>query len=188
MNFEKLFDTLTGPVLGIAASLIPGGPAILGAINAFLPDDKKLPDTATGGQMMDAVNQLPAADRASLMEKRLDVEMAEINTWASIQESHAKADATGSSTRPAIAMMMAWVVIIEIVIIVSAWGYAVITKDFTMVKAVGDAWPMLLAIVATPSALLRAYFGMRTKEKTARYSAASGQPVGAIAGLIKAFK
>jgi hypothetical protein len=43
----------------------------------------------------------------------------------------------------------------------------------------------MLVLLATPTALLRAYFGMRTNEKKARYAAAIGQPVptGIVAGL-----
>ena len=54
-----------------------------------------------------------------------------------------------------------------------------------MVKALADAWPMLIAILGTPTSLLGAYFGMRTKEKRARYAAAAGQPFGAVAGVLK---
>jgi len=187
MDFGKLFDTIKGPLLTAASAVIPGGPLILGAINAMLPDDKKLPESATGGDMRDAVNQLAPEQRASLMEKQLDVEIEGIKSWTSIQEAHSIADAVGSSTRPAIAMMMAWVIVIEVAVIVGAWAFAVITGKADIVKAINDAWPMLLAIVATPTALLRAYFGMRTKEKTARYSTATGQPVGVVANLIKAF-
>jgi len=48
----------------------------------------------------------------------------------------------------------------------------------------------MLAILATPTALLRAYFGMRTTEKKSRYAAATGQPVHGgllhtVAGLIR---
>jgi hypothetical protein len=187
-TFGRIFDTIKGPLLGVASALIPGGPLVLAAINEILPENKQLPDTVTGSDMRRAVSRLDPVQRASLMEKQLDVEIAELNTWATIQEAHSKADSTGSTTRPTIAMMMAWVVVLEVVIIVVAWAYAVFTGDNAMIKEVNEAWPMLLAIVATPTALLRAYFGMRTKEKAARYSASTGQPLGMVANLIKEFK
>lgn len=187
MNFGKLFDTLKGPLLTAASTLIPGGPLILGAVNAMLPDDKKLPDTATGGDIRNAVNQLPADQRGSLMEKQLDVEIAEINAWEGIQGSLAAADATGSSTRPYIALMMAWTVVTVIIVFTIAWTAAVIGEDNETLKVLSDSWPILLAVIATPTALLRSYFGMRTKEKTSRYSAATGQAIG-LASIIKAFK
>lgn len=188
MNFGKLFDTLKGPTLTLASTLIPGGPAILAAINLMLPDDKKLPETATGGDMRNTVNQLTPEQRGSLMEKQLDVEIAEINAWEGIQGSLAAADSTGSSTRPLIALMMAWVIVGAISAIIGAWMMAIIDNDVETLKVLNGSWPALLAIVATPTALLRAYFGMRTKEKTARYSAATGQPMGAVANIIKLLK
>jgi hypothetical protein len=188
-TFGKLFSAITGPLLAVASTLIPGGPLILGAVNALLPDDKKLPATATGGEICNAVNALTPDQKSSLMEKELEVEIAEINAWAGIQESFAKADASGSSTRPYIAMMMAWCVVIEIAVVVLVWAIAVFDDDLATLKILKDSWPMLLALIATPTALLRAYFGMRTKEKQSRYSALSGHNVsGGFAGLIKAFK
>ena len=47
----------------------------------------------------------------------------------------------------------------------------------------------MVAVIGTPTALLRAYFGMRTKEKQSRYSAAAGQDMSSgLAGLVKAIR
>ena len=189
MNFGKALKSIAGPLLGVASALIPGGPIILGAINAMLPEDKKLPPTATGSDMHQAVNNLPPNAKASLMEKELDVEIAEIVAWEGIQESMSKADVAGASTRPRIAVMMAQVVVFVILVFISVWAIAIFHKDLETLKIINDSWATILAVIATPTALLRAYFGMRTKEKQSRYSAMSGQDVGGgLAGLIKAFK
>lgn len=189
MNFGKLFDAIKGPLLTVASTLIPGGPVILSAVNALLPDDKKLPATATGQEIRGVVNSLSPQARSSLMEKELDVEIAEINSWANIQESLAKADASGASTRPYIAKMMAWCVVLVIGLFVSVWAVAIITKDVETLKVLADSWITVFAVIATPTALLRAYFGMRTKEKQARYGMASGQsPVSGLTTLINAFR
>lgn len=188
MNFGKLFDAIKGPLLTAASSVIPGGPLILGAVNAMLPDDKKLPETATGNDIRNAVNQLPPEQRGSLMEKKLDVEIAEINSWEGIQASLSKADQAGSSTRPLIALMMAWCIVLFVALFSIVWGYSVVADHYDTLETLNESWPMMLAVIGTPTTLLRSYFGMRTKEKTARYSAASGQPVGAIANLIGALR
>jgi len=188
MNFKKLFETLKGPLLTAASTLIPGGPLILGAVNAMLPEDRKLPVTATGHDMRNAVAALSSEQRSSLMEKELDVEIAEITSWADIQQAHAVADAAGSSTRPFIALMMAWCIVTVVAIFIVVWADAVIGGKAELLKTLNDSWPMILAVVGTPTALLRAYFGMRTSEKKARYSAAAGQPVGALASLIGMIK
>jgi hypothetical protein len=188
MDFGKLFDTIKGPALTLASTLIPGGPAILGAINAVLPDSEQLPETATGAEMRNAVGRLPPEQRGSLMEKQLDVEIAEINGWASIQKSLSEADATGNSTRPWVAKLMACIVAFVIVVFVSVWAYAIVTEATATLKELADSWPLALAIIATPTELLRYYFGKRSAEKKARYTAAAGQPIGGIAQLLGVLK
>lgn len=189
MNFKEIFDTIKGPALAVASAFIPGGPEILAAVNAILPADKKLPESATGQNIVDAVHSLPPDQMASLMEKKLDVQITEINSWEKIQGHLATADAAGSSTRPTIALMMAWTVVGVILVFVTAWAIAMSNSDATVLDAVEKSWPMMLAIIATPTTLLRAYFGLRTKEKQSRYSAASGQDVTTgLTKLIAAFK
>lgn len=189
MNIGNLFDAIKGPLLTMASTLIPGGPLILGAVNALLPDDKKLPEAATGNDIRNAVNQLSPEQRSSFMEKKLDVEIAGIKSWTSIQESMALADSAGSSTRPWIAKLMAAGVFIAIMVFVAVWAGAIVSGDEKTLTALADSWPLMLAILATPTTLLRAYFGMRTKEKQARYAIASEQPKpNPLADMIKAFK
>ena len=188
MNFGKLFDAIKGPLLTAASSVIPGGPLILGAVNSMLPDDKKLPETATGSDIRNAVNQLTPDQRSSLMEKELEVEITEIKSWEKIQESLSKADAAGASTRPYIALMMAWCIVIVAMIFSSVLAYSIAVDHYDTVETLNESWPLMLTVLGTPTALLRAYFGMRTKEKTARYSAASGQPFGAVANMVGALR
>lgn len=189
MNFGKALKSIAGPLLGVASTLIPGGPIILGAINAMLPEDNKLPPTATGADMHQAVNNLSPDAKASLMEKELDVEIAEIEGWVNIQESMSKADIAGNSTRPFIALMMAWALVIELAAIIFVWGMAVWSKDNATLTILSNSWGMLAVLIGIPMELLRYYFGKRTKEKQSRYSAMSGQDVGGgLAGIIKAFK
>lgn len=189
MNFKNLFDAIKGPALTMASTLIPGGPAILAAVNAFMPDDKKLPPAATGQEIVSAVQGLPPDQQAELMKMELQVEMQEIQSWEKIQASLAQADAAGASTRPKIAMMMAYCVVIVVYIFIGAWTWAMFNVDKTALEVIKDSWPMMVAVIGTPTALLRAYFGMRTKEKQSRYSAASGQDLSSgIASLVKAFK
>ncbi|MCK5601801.1 hypothetical protein KAR91_08035 [Candidatus Pacearchaeota archaeon] len=178
MDFGKFFSSLAGPVLDVVASAIPGGTIALKMINGMLPDDKQLPTNATGKQIKDAVdNDLSGEQRTIIMSKKIDLEMQEVKSWEGIQASMAKADESGSSTRPEIAKMMAWVVVIEILAVILVWGLAVIGKDNATLLILNDSWAMLSALVATPTALLMAYFGMRTKEKQARYSAMTGNPI-----------
>jgi len=168
----KLFDILKKVGSVALRTMVSISGPIIDAVNMFLPEDKKLPSDATGDQVNRAVDTLPPEQQAQLLSKEYDVEIAEITSWTQIQSSLAEADKVGASTRPKIALMMAWIVCYAEIIAISMWGYAVIKNQVSL----ENSWPLIVAILATPIALLRAYFGMRSKEKKGRYNAAAGQP------------
>lgn len=188
MNIESILKKVGGAIIRDA---VPGGGLIVDAINSVLPDDKKLDATATGIQAQTAVNALPPEQRAPIMTKELDVEMTQANAWAQVVDSLSKADAAGSSTRPQIAVMMARVVAFAVIMATASWAIAIFSGKTDLLKTLNDSWGLLLAILGTPTALLRAYFGMRSDEKKARYAAATGgqvQPSGLLAGLASLMK
>jgi len=160
------------------------------AINAVLPANNQLAEDATGDMAMKAVATLPPEQQASLMEKKLEVEQTEIIEFTKVMSVLADADKTGSSTRPAIALMMARVVAFAIIIMVVAWAVAVLTDKTNTLEKLGNAWPLMVAVLGTPTALLNVYFGHRRKEKEARYNMASNSPpkTGWIKDVISAFK
>jgi len=188
----KLGSILTKIGSSIIRDVVPGGGLIIDAVNAFLPQDKKLPENATGRQATQAVNTLTPDQQAQILSKELDVEIAEITSWAQIQDSLARADQSGSSTRPRIALMMAEIVGFVVVAFASMFIIAIFRDQTDMIEKLTNAWPLILAVIATPTVLLRAYFGMRTKEKKARYQMAAGnmeEPNTSIWGdIISAFK
>lgn len=188
MKFADVIPYLkTG--LTVAAPFIPGGPAVVAAVNAFLPDSDKLSDSATGGEILAKYQGLSSDQRLQLESKQIDLQIADSNNWAKNVQSMADADAKGASTRPEIALMMAKCVCFSMIAMITAVFVAVINKDSQMLTALGNTWPLVTAILATATALLRAYFGMRTKEKQARYAAATNQPISdAVGGIAKLFK
>ena len=180
----KLSDILKTVGSGLIQTLLPGtGSLIVAGINKFLPGDSKLPDNATGEQAHSAISKLPPAQQASVLEKEYDVKIEEIRGYTERFAAMAAVDATGNTTRPQISLMMAQVVCFTIIVTVSMWAYAVITKNNTMIGTINDSWVLIGAIIATPSALLRAYFAMRTKEKQQKYEATTG--VKALPGIIE---
>lgn len=191
MELGTILKKIGGSVI---KNVIPGGgiaSLVIDSINAFLPEDKQLPEAATGDQAMSAIASLPPDQQAQVLSKQFDVEIAEINGWVQVVESLAKADATGASTRPEIALMMARVVCFAVIVAISSWAVAVLTNKENLLGNLNGSWPLVVAVLATPTALLRSYFGMRTDEKKSRYSAATGggvQQGGLIADLAALFK
>ena len=185
----KLSDILIKAGSTILKTLIPGSGLLIDSVNAFLPEDKKLPNDATGTQVADAVNTLPPDQRVLVLMKEYDVEIAEITSWTQVQSSLAEADKSGASTRPKIALMMAKIVSFVVVAYSSALIIAIILDRVSMITSLSNTWPLMLAIIATPTLLLRAYFGMRSKEKENRYNVAAGQSIqpGFLKGLLSTF-
>ena len=185
----KLSDILIKAGSTILKTLIPGSGLLIDSVNAFLPEDKKLPNDATGTQVSDAINTLPPDQRVLVLMKEYDVEIAEISSWTQVQSSLAEADKSGASTRPKIALMMAKIVSFVVVAYSSALIIAIILDRVSMITSLSNTWPLMLAIIATPTLLLRAYFGMRSKEKENRYNVATGQSIqpGFLTGLLSNF-
>lgn len=173
----KLGDILKKVGSTIIRNVVPGGGLIVDVVNSFLPKEKKLSEDATGEQIDQAVKTLTSEQQSQIYMKEIDVELAEINSWTQVQGSLAEADKAGASTRPQIALMMAKIVAFVVLAFSSMWIVAIFRDQVEMIKRLADSWPLMLTIVATPTALLRAYFGMRSKEKKERYSAAVGQAV-----------
>ena len=188
---------------------------MLGVVNELLPSDKQLnPDIATGKDLVNAVNSLPPDQQAIVMSKELDVDIIEEQEFTKRIQALGEVDKTGHSTRPKIADRMAWLVAYAVFVAITMWGVCMSVIVWQVVvtlkairagsdaaggidpveamKVVKDSWPFILAVLGIPSALLRAYFAMRSKEKNARVNMAiadSGQapPASGIAGLIGSF-
>ena len=64
MDFKTILKTVG---TGLITTLVPGGNAIISGIKAFLPDDKKLPDNATGTQAQNAISQMTPEVQAQIL-------------------------------------------------------------------------------------------------------------------------
>jgi len=183
----KLWDIVK--TIGSAAiqTALPGtGSLIVGAVNAMLPDDKKLPESATGQQITSAISTLPPEQQAEVMNKQYDVTIEDIrqshSTLRAMLESEAKSP---QSTRPYIAKGSFHVVSFAIIIAISVWAFGVATSDDGIIKTVVDGWPFILVVIAPLVVLLHTYFGVLKKEHKDRLDAANGaaNPAG-IVGLV----
>jgi len=161
MKFKDILHTLK-PFARVAANFIPGGPAVVAAINNFLPDDEKLPPTATGGEILARLQALPPEQQASVLEKDIDLQIAREEGWTERYQAMCEAD--GQSTRPKIALLMARMLAIPYVLIGLAMVYAVVAGQ----AALKDLWPTLLAYLGVPLGILNKYFGELRREQGQR--------------------
>lgn len=158
-------------------NLIPGAGLIIDMVNGFLPDDKKLPITASGVEVKGAIDALPPEQRNALLMKEIDLEVVKEQEWTKIISTLAEADKTGASTRPWIAKLMAAAVFYAIIIFISFVAKAIWVRDFATIEKLSGSWELITVFLGIPSYVLRAYFGDRTEEKKARYSLASNGSV-----------
>lgn len=165
----------------VAGTLNPALGAVIGAVNAVLPNDKKLPMSATGGQVIDVIETLPQEQRVSLLEREIDLQIAQEEGWSMRFEAMARAD--GQSTRPRIALMLAQVLVFEICAF-TVWA-------FVYPAQMGEPalWYAFGTLTGVPATVLVNYFGTLRKEQRARAAAVSGvQQIDGLAGLIQSFK
>jgi len=162
---------------GIAGTINPVLGSAICFINQFLPIGEKLPEAATGDEASNAVRNLPPDLRLKVEEKEMELEVQKVKSWEEIARVHAEVDKVGASTRPKIAMMMAWTVVVSVLPISLTLAYAIATSNEPLASASNNA-TLVLALIATPTALLSAYFGLRTSEKKSRYNASIGGSIG----------
>lgn len=173
----KLLDLLSKAGNLPLISALPGvgtAKAIVDAVNVMLPTDKQITENSTGNEVDAAIGELPPEQKAVLLNKQIELKITESNNWVSIQQAHAATDQSGASTRPYIALMMAWLVAFTIGASVLSLLLAVLLNRPEIVAALTNSWALILAMIGTPIILLRTYFGLRTSEKQSRYSASVG--------------
>lgn len=185
---SSLWDVVKTVGSQVIANVVPGGSMLMGVVNELLPDDKKLPAGATGDDVQTAINSLPAADRARIMEKEIDVDLTTIRESHSTLRTALEMDAANPhSTRPYIAKHSFHVIAFTTVVTISLWAYGIYKADTAMVDSIVDGWPFLLAAIGPLVVLLHAYFGVLKQEQKNKLDAAGGKsgPSG-IAGIISA--
>lgn len=187
---EKFSKWIRGATTA-AGVLCPAALPVVGIINSLLPKEKHLPKDASPEHVESVYNSLGPKQQAQVME-RVEVELAEIQASVDKLEAMVSVEEKATNCRPYIAMMMAGVTCLAISAAMVMWLRAVWVGDTGSLAQLKESWELMLVLLATPTALLKAYFGMRTNEKTARYQAAVGQQVqnngGVLSNLIGAFK
>lgn len=166
----KLLNILKQVGGGIIKSVIPGS-GILGVVNSLLSSGNKLPNDATGDDVSRAIAHLPEGDRLKLLERKFDVKIEKLRTLQAMLAADA---ITPHTTRPYIAKQSFHIVAFVTVVVVIMWAVAVGTKNDTMIKAIMEGWPFILAVTAPLVVILQAYFGVLKSEQKNKLDASNG--------------
>lgn len=182
---KELAGTFMDAGLNLVSSAISGGGKkakeyIEDKTGISLEDPSKI-----SGDDMAEIAKLENNPEATIKLKELSLEFlkeedrheeATDQNWEDRLKILSDADITGASTRPAIAKDMSRIIGFVAIGFSSALFIAIVKGDSETIKQLTDGWPLMLAILGTPTALLRAYFAMRTKEKQARYNMSASIP------------
>lgn len=188
MNIGSILKKVGGALLKNAFPPLSG--VAYDLINDALPADKKLSETSTGADAKKAIASLPPDQRASLLEKKLDVEMTEIKEWSNIVAALAEVDKTGHTTRPEIAKNMSTLIGFSVIIILGPIAYAIVASDEKMIDSIAKAWPLIMTVIGIPAGIVTSYFGKRGKDKAKKYEAITNIPpvTGIISQVLGMFK
>ncbi|MCK4620718.1 MAG: hypothetical protein KAT62_00745 [Desulfuromonadales bacterium] len=164
-----LGTVLGGPLGGAAGSLIAAGLGVEESPEAVMQAISADP------QALAKVKEIESNNQVEIQRLVTETTIAKEQGWT--ERYKAMVDADGQSTRPQIAMLMAWALLIPYVVIGCAMAYAIFTKQVELV----DMWPTLLAYLSIPLAILNKYFGELRKEQGQRLG--MQQPSGLLGSL-----
>jgi hypothetical protein len=186
----KLEDFLKKAATAVFTEVVPGGGAILGTVNAMLPQDKQIPVTATGAQVDAAIATLPADQRAAVLNNEIDFEKTKVKEAADTARTMLTYDAKNpQSTRPYIAKHSFHVLAICALSAAVTLGYAVFKNEYWVVKGLADSWPFVGTVIAPLVYVLKAYFGAIQTEQKQRFNAANGHSIeSGLSSLVNAIR
>lgn len=171
----------------VFANAVPGGAAMLGVVNAFLPDDNKLPKNATGADVDKAVSCLTAEQKAELLSKQYDVKLAEIKQGN--ETLRAMFVAPGHKTRAKIALMVAYLLTLIGAAFAACYMYAAFTHDAILIIELNNAGVAIGTLTAPLVMVLSRYFGVLAKESSDAQNASNNfQNTSGLASLISTLK
>lgn len=172
MNIGDILKAAGGMALDVFA---PGSRQV---INAFLPEDKKLLATATGADANTAVDSLPADQKASLLEKQVDLEIAREEGWTSRYVAM-----VGGEQQPS----RAWIAkVMAIIVFFECLGFTVWAFVYPDQMTSPGLWTAFATLTGIPASVLAKYFGELRKEQRNRQEAMGAPPaVSILASLLK---
>lgn len=117
MDLKEVALTAGKAALGV----FPWGGAVVEIADQLLPGDKKVTEETTGEELEGMIDSLPAQEKAAVLARKLDVQRDISSNNRDVKVAMAKADASGNSKRPLIAMAMAGALGLIVLMVVLAY-------------------------------------------------------------------
>jgi hypothetical protein len=169
----KFKDILAGAAT-LTSIAFPALAPVIGLVNKLLPDDKKLPEDATGNDVQAVVDTLPPEQQASLMEREIDLKIKQEEGWTERYKAMCSAD--GQETRAKVVIMLTKVLCFEILAFTGLffWHPEILSNS--------SVWVVFGTLTAVPAATIGKYFGELRREHGQRQVSAGADPK-AMSGL-----
>ncbi len=168
MKFAQILKSISGPLLAVAGASNPLVGGAIATYNAIVSKDKQLPIEATGIDLKMAVDSMPPDQLSSLMEKEVDLKIAQEEGWTERYIAMTKSD-----SQDARAKIMKWITLSFV------WPYALIGLAAAYSLSMGDtkledSWPFVLAYLGVSVSLIKIYFGVIEREQGNRIDGMNG--------------
>ena len=174
------------PFAKVALSATPLAP-LVGIVSALMPGDTGLHPGVTGQQVMDAYNRLPPDRQAQADAHALAMEQEHTTQWGAMLE----ADATSNTMRPQVVWLYARVTALTVLAFMAFMFYVVWGLKgeglADALRELSNMWALFAGVLGVLSTPILKYFNDRSKDKAARYAAASGSaaPLTSLLGMVK---
>ena len=167
----------------VATAVNPAAGAVIGIVNSFLPEDKKLLPTAKPEEIEEAMQTLTPEQR-DVAVKKIEAEIsriteegqtnrAEVNAGVQALEIMSKVGSQWSWVRPfcIVTLTIASVVIgLGVVVLL---GIAIWNKDKDSISALAGNWALFFSVLYLFMEVVKSYFGLRTIERQSALQAST---------------
>lgn len=170
--------SILGTVANVAGVINPAVGQAISIANKFLPKNKRLPEDATGQDVIESVESLPPGKRADA-ERELVYALQEtmVRENTEVVRALAEVDKTGASTRPFIARGSFLICAFVVLLITSGVTYTLLDAGFDSADQVLQLGIGVAALLSPFVVWVNRYFGLRTREKESRAAVTMGQSV-----------
>lgn len=136
-----------------ALELFPWGKAVVNVANEFLPDHLKLGTHQSGDDLYRALRDLPPELQATLLAKQIDLAVVHSNNERDKVIARERADVSGKTTRPTIALILTGMVVMV------AFTIAVVFAITSVQSGEMQDLGALEGILKMTAEILKYYFG-----------------------------
>ena len=174
---------ILGKIGGVVGTVNPAAGAVIGIVNSFMPEDKKLPLEASVEQIEEAITTLSPEQR-DVAVKKIEAEIARITEQGQTDRAEVNAGVQALEIMSRVGSQWSWVrpfcvvalTVASIAIglgVVVLLGIAIWNKDKDSIAALAGNWALFFSVLYLFMEVVKSYFGLRTIERQSALQAST---------------